>query len=135
MKKICILLGLLLLASSSSGFAQTGIRILMVVTGSGQISENKPTGLWLEEFAVPYLRFKETGFEVTVASPKGGQAPVDPRSLKDGGKVLEWARAAVELEKTVGDRRRLPRPRRPGRRPETGWHPPGGRQNPHRLHR
>jgi putative intracellular protease/amidase len=38
------------------------------------------TGFWLEEFAAPYYVFKDAGVEVTVASPKGGQPPIDPKS-------------------------------------------------------
>lgn len=40
----------------------------------------KPTGFWLEEFTAPYYTFKDAGVEVTVASPKGGHPPIDPRS-------------------------------------------------------
>lgn len=57
--------------------------ILTVVTNySGNPdSDIKETGVWLEEFAVPYLVFKATGYDVTVASPKGGLAPVDENSM------------------------------------------------------
>jgi putative intracellular protease/amidase len=40
----------------------------------------RPTGFWLEEFTAPYYTFKDAGVEVTVASPKGGQPPIDPKS-------------------------------------------------------
>jgi putative intracellular protease/amidase len=40
----------------------------------------KPTGFWLEEFTAPYYVFTDAGAEVTVASPKGGQPPIDPKS-------------------------------------------------------
>lgn len=92
----------LIMAAALPNLAQAKEKqILMVVTSSGQISAGNPTGLWLEEFAVPYLKFRKEGFKVTVASSKGGQAPVDPRSLKDGAKVLDWAAAAVELKNTL----------------------------------
>lgn len=57
--------------------------ILMVVTSQGTFpgSEEK-TGLWLEEFAVPYKIFRDAGYDVEVVSPKGGSVPVDPRSLQ-----------------------------------------------------
>jgi putative intracellular protease/amidase len=56
-------------------------RVLIVVTSVDHVSSNgKPTGLWLEEFASPYYLFREAGVEVTVASPKGGTAPIDPKS-------------------------------------------------------
>ncbi len=38
------------------------------------------TGFWIEEFAAPYYKLKEKGFAITIASPKGGQAPIDPKS-------------------------------------------------------
>lgn len=57
--------------------------ILLVVTSHAQMESGKPTGLWLEEFTVPYEVFTEAGYEVIVASPEGGKAPVDPRSLSE----------------------------------------------------
>jgi len=103
MNKRTLLMGLWMMAvGAGSAFGQTvPLQVLMVVTSSPEIRPGEPTGLWLEEFAVPYLKFVEAGFDVTVASPLGGKAPVDPRSLKDGQQVLDWARAAVELEQTV----------------------------------
>jgi putative intracellular protease/amidase len=71
-------------------------KILMVVTNHAVIDEEHRTGIWLEEFAIPYQVFKENGFEVTVASPKGGAAPVDPRSLND-----EWKDEKALLDDTV----------------------------------
>ncbi len=56
-------------------------RILMVVTSADRMGTHaEPTGLWLEEFAAPYYVFTDLRYEVTVASPKGGAAPLDPRS-------------------------------------------------------
>ena len=40
----------------------------------------RPTGFWLEEFAAPYFVFRDAGVELTLASPKGGQPPLDPKS-------------------------------------------------------
>lgn len=57
-------------------------RVLIVVTSTDEVeSTGKKTGLWIEEFAAPYYKFTEQGFEVTVASPKGGKAPIDPKSV------------------------------------------------------
>jgi putative intracellular protease/amidase len=64
------------------------------------MESGKPTGLWLEEFTVPYEVFTEAGYEVIVASPKGGKAPVDPRSLPENPSDHEKAFLAL-LEKTV----------------------------------
>ena len=62
------------------------LRILMVVTSHATLGETgKPTGLWLEELAVPYMRFVDAGADVTVASIHGGKVPVDPRSTPPPG--------------------------------------------------
>lgn len=56
-------------------------KILMVLTSHDQLGETgKKTGFWLEEFAAPYYVFKDAGAEVTLASPLGGQPPLDPKS-------------------------------------------------------
>jgi putative intracellular protease/amidase len=56
-------------------------KVLIVVTSTGEVKSNgKKTGLWIEEFAAPYYLFTGQGIEVTVASPKGGNAPIDPKS-------------------------------------------------------
>ena len=57
------------------------MKILMVVTSHDQLgSTGRKTGLWLEEFAAPYFVFRDAGVELTLASPKGGQPPIDPKS-------------------------------------------------------
>ena len=62
------------------------LRILMVVTSHATMGDTgKPTGLWLEELAVPYMRFIDAGADVTVTSIHGGKVPVDPRSLPPTG--------------------------------------------------
>jgi putative intracellular protease/amidase len=53
---------------------------LMIVTSQASIPQTgEKTGLWMEELAAPYLEFEHAGFELTIASPRGGEAPVDPR--------------------------------------------------------
>ena len=60
------------------------MKILMVLTSHDQLGDTgKKTGFWLEEFAAPYYVFKDAGAEVTLASPKGGQPPLDPSSDAD----------------------------------------------------
>lgn len=55
--------------------------ILMVMTSHDKLGNTgRKTGLWLEEFAAPYYVFKDAGVNVTLASPKGGQPPIDPKS-------------------------------------------------------
>src|SRR6476660_10333915 len=57
------------------------MKILMVLTSHDQLGNTgRKTGFWLEEFAAPYFVFKDAGVEVTLASPKGGQPPLDPKS-------------------------------------------------------
>lgn len=57
------------------------MKILMVLTSHDQLGDTgKKTGFWLEEFAAPWYVFHDAGVEVTVASPKGGQPPLDPKS-------------------------------------------------------
>jgi putative intracellular protease/amidase len=57
------------------------MRILMVVTSHDQLgTTGKKTGFWLEEFTAPYYAFRDAGATITVASPKGGQPPLDPKS-------------------------------------------------------
>ncbi|MBU1354556.1 MAG: type 1 glutamine amidotransferase domain-containing protein [Gammaproteobacteria bacterium] len=56
-------------------------RILMVLTSHDQLGDTgKKTGFWLEEFAAPYYVFKDVGAQITLASPQGGQPPLDPKS-------------------------------------------------------
>ena len=57
------------------------MKVLFVVTSHDDLGNTgKKTGFWVEEFAAPYYSFKDAGFDVTVATPKGGQAPIDPSS-------------------------------------------------------
>jgi putative intracellular protease/amidase len=61
-------------------------RILMIVTSNASMGDTgKPTGLWAEELAVPYYALVDAGAEVTLASPAGGPAPIDPGSGKAKG--------------------------------------------------
>src|ERR1700709_1700963 len=57
------------------------MKILMVLTSHDQLgTTGRKTGFWLEEFAAPYFVFRDAGVELTLASPKGGQPPIDPKS-------------------------------------------------------
>ncbi|MBN8184856.1 type 1 glutamine amidotransferase domain-containing protein [Roseibium aggregatum] len=57
------------------------MKILMVLTSHDELGDTgKKTGFWLEEFAAPYYVFKDAGAQITLASPKGGQPPLDPSS-------------------------------------------------------
>ena len=57
------------------------MKILMVLTSHDQLGDTgKKTGFWLEELAAPYYTFVDAGVEVVLASPAGGQPPLDPKS-------------------------------------------------------
>jgi len=57
------------------------MKIVQVLTSHDQLGNTgRKTGFWLEEFAAPYFVFRDAGVDVTLASPKGGQPPVDPKS-------------------------------------------------------
>ena len=57
------------------------MKILMVLTSHDVLgSTGRKTGFWLEEFAAPYFVFRDAGAQLTLASPKGGQPPIDPKS-------------------------------------------------------
>ena len=57
------------------------MNVLMVLTSHSQLGNTgKKTGFWLEELAAPYFVFRDAGANITLASPKGGQPPLDPKS-------------------------------------------------------
>ncbi|MFE0422087.1 type 1 glutamine amidotransferase domain-containing protein [Streptomyces sp. NPDC058953] len=57
------------------------MKILIVLTSHDDLGETgRKTGFWLEELAAPYYRFKESGAQIVLASPGGGQPPLDPKS-------------------------------------------------------
>ena len=61
------------------------MKILMVLTSHDRLGDTgHKTGFWLEEFAAPYYVFKDAGADITLASPLGGQPPLDPKSDDPG---------------------------------------------------
>jgi putative intracellular protease/amidase/sugar lactone lactonase YvrE len=78
-------------------------KVLIVTTSHDRFEgENpKPTGVWLEEFAVPYLEFWQNGLEIAIASPKGGEMPIDPRSLPTPEQEKAWEPAISASKNTV----------------------------------
>jgi putative intracellular protease/amidase len=57
------------------------MKILMVLTSHDRLGNTgRKTGFWLEEFAAPYFVFRDADVQLTLASPKGGQPPIDPKS-------------------------------------------------------
>ncbi|MGM7701815.1 type 1 glutamine amidotransferase domain-containing protein [Pseudalkalibacillus sp. Hm43] len=75
-------------------------RVLMVVTNHTKITDDYKTGLWLEEYAVPYNAFKAAGYDVKVTSIQGGEVPLDPNSIPEE-EVKEWAEAQDKLKDTA----------------------------------
>jgi putative intracellular protease/amidase len=64
------------------------MKIAMILTSHDELgTTGKKTGFWLEEFAAPYYVFKDAGVELTLASPKGGQPPLDPKSDEPGAQT------------------------------------------------
>jgi len=67
-------------------------KILMVLTSHDELGNTgNKTGFWVEEFAAPYYAFIDAGVEVTLATPLGGQAPIDPTST-----LADFQTAATE---------------------------------------
>lgn len=59
------------------------MKVLMILTSHDRLGDTgRKTGFWLEELAAPYYVFKEAGCEITLASPAGGQPPLDPKSAE-----------------------------------------------------
>src|ERR1700745_253938 len=57
------------------------MKVLMVLTSHDKLGDTaRKTGFWLEELAAPYYEFKDAGAQITLASPKGGRPPLDPKS-------------------------------------------------------
>lgn len=75
------------------------MKILMVLTSHDTLGDTgKKTGFWLEEFAAPYYVFKDAGAEITIASPKGGQPPIDPSSDDDSAQTDDTRRFKADTQ-------------------------------------
>src|SRR5246500_537763 len=84
------------------------MKVLMGITSHDQLGNTgRKTGFWLQELAAPYFVFKDVGAQITLASPKGGRPPLDPKSNEpefrtDLTRRFESDKAAeAELDKTV----------------------------------
>lgn len=59
------------------------MKVLIVLTSHSELGNTgHKTGFWIEEFAAPYYTLKDAGAKITIASPKGGQPPIDPKSAE-----------------------------------------------------
>ncbi len=75
------------------------MKILMVLTSHDRLGDTgEKTGFWLEEFAGPYYVFKDAGAQIVLASPKGGQPPLDPRSDAPAAQTANTARFRQDAE-------------------------------------
>lgn len=75
------------------------MKILMVLTSHDQLGDTgKKTGFWLEEFAAPYYALKEAGADIVVASPLGGQPPLDPSSDEPDAQSEDTRRFKADTE-------------------------------------
>src|SRR5258707_614634 len=84
------------------------VKVLMVLTSHDQLGNTgRKTGFWLEELAAPYYVFKDAGAQITLASPKGGRPPLDPKSNEPSFQtdITRWfekdADAEAQLNRTV----------------------------------
>jgi putative intracellular protease/amidase len=80
------------------------MKILMVMTSHSKLGNTgHKTGVWLEEFAAPYFVFRDAGLDITLASPRGGHPPIDPRSERPEAQT-------VATHRLYADRRRIGSP-------------------------
>jgi putative intracellular protease/amidase len=92
------------------------MKILMVMTSHHKLGNTgRKTGVWLEEFAAPYYVFKDAGLDITLASPRGGHPPIDPKSeapeaqtpathrLYSDKETQAWLAATVKLRDAVNE--------------------------------
>jgi len=74
-------------------------KVLFVLTSHDKLGDTgKPTGSWIEEFATPYYYFLDKGIEVVIATPKGGQAPIDPKSADPSFQTASTKRFYADKE-------------------------------------
>ncbi|MGZ3145168.1 type 1 glutamine amidotransferase domain-containing protein [Lentzea chajnantorensis] len=75
------------------------MNVLIVLTSHDELGDTgRKTGFWLEEFAAPYYRLKEAGARLTLASPKGGRPPLDPKSDEPDTQTDDTRRFAADPE-------------------------------------
>ena len=75
------------------------MKILLILTSHGQLGDTgKKTGFWLEELAAPYYVFKDAGADLVLASPQGGQPPLDPKSDEPDAQTQDTRRFRADKE-------------------------------------
>ncbi len=76
------------------------ISVLIIVTTFSHIDVHKKTGIWFEEYAVPYKAFLNQGYTVTVASIDGGVVPIDPHSMPKNEELSKWQSSLDALKES-----------------------------------
>ncbi|SDT54024.1 type 1 glutamine amidotransferase domain-containing protein [Actinoplanes derwentensis] len=75
------------------------MNVLVVLTSHDELGDTgRKTGFWLEELAAPYYRLKQAGATITLASPKGGRPPLDPKSNEPGSRTDDTRRFEADTE-------------------------------------
>ncbi|MDO0929429.1 type 1 glutamine amidotransferase domain-containing protein [Streptomyces sp. TG1A-8] len=78
------------------------MKVLIVLTSHDELGDTgRKTGFWLEELAAPYYRFEEAGWEITLASPKGGRPPLDPKSNEPANQTDQTRRFESDAKATA----------------------------------
>lgn len=95
-----IMMAMMLMAPTLTAAAQTAPRVLVLVTSVDRFPDGRQTGTWLEEFAVPYTALVHAGAQVSVVSPHGGPAPIDPHSAARPEQAQGWQKAIEALHAT-----------------------------------
>ncbi len=86
------------------------MKILMVLTSHSELGNTgHKTGFWIEEFAAPFYIFKDAGASITIASPKGGQPPIDPKSAEPANQTEATKRfdKDQELQEILSNTKKL----------------------------
>jgi len=78
------------------------MKVLIVLTSHDRLGDTgRKTGFWLEELAAPYYAFKDAGAEIVLASPRGGQPPLDPASNEPASQTDDTRRFEADAEATA----------------------------------
>ncbi|ANE51533.1 type 1 glutamine amidotransferase domain-containing protein [Flavisolibacter tropicus] len=86
------------------------MKVLIVLTSHSELGNTgKKTGFWTEEFAAPYYVLRDAGVDITLASPKGGQPPIDPKSSEPGAQTEATKRFDKDeaLQKQLANTKKL----------------------------
>lgn len=108
MKKIALFVIIAFTASSTSAVAQKSNKkgmkkVLFVVTSNDKLGNTgEKTGFWSEEFAAPYYELLDKGIEITIATPLGGQPPIDPKSADPASATEDTKR--FDADKTLQEK-------------------------------